>query len=274
MKVAGIVIIYEPNEEVIGNITSWSDEVDFVYLIDNSKNRHEELLKIKNARYFHLKKNRGLCGGMNYGCRKAINDGMDYLAALNQDTWISKGEISKLFKTISGIEGKAVCGTNFKYIYRKRGKRIFSNESAYDKSRRTVPWVIMAGCAFSSKAFMESGGFDEKLFIDNLDIDFCLRLRKKGYDIIRLGDIYIFQEPGNTVRKKVGNRVFHISGLSAERRYLTFRNERYLRKKWQTDYNEYRLKLYKHIISIIFFESNKVNKLINCLKGWCDGLSY
>ncbi len=274
MNSAGIVVLYDPDQEVIENILSWSSEVNYVYLIDNSKTDHKEMFQIKNIKYFHMKKNTGLCGGMNYGCKKAINDGADCLVALNQDTWAAEGEISKLLNVAAGSHGKVLYGTNFKYIYRHRGEQVFSNESAYHHRRESVFWVIMAGCAFSSAAFTESGGFDEKLFIDHLDIDFCLKLRKKGYKIIRLGDIYIYQEPGSTVKIKIGNRILHISNLSAERRYLTFRNERYLRRKWKDDYLEYRLKLYKHIISIVLFESNKIRKLLSCLKGWNDGLNY
>lgn len=275
MNSAGIVVLYDPDQEVIKNILSWSNEVDYVYLIDNSKADHKKMFHIKNAKYFHMKRNIGLCGGMNYGCRKAIHDRerIDCFVAMNQDTWAAEGEISKLLNAADRKE-RAVYGTNFKYIYRHKGRRVFSNESAYHDNRESVFWVIMAGCAFSSSAFLESGGFDEKLFIDHLDIDFCLKLRKKKYEIVRLGDIYIYQEPGNTVKKKIGNRILHISNLNPKRRYLTFRNERYLRRKWKDDYTEYRLKLYKEIISIVFFEANKIEKLLSCLKGWNDGLNY
>jgi len=44
--------------------------------------------------------------------------------------------------------------------------------------------VQMSGSLLSLMAFKEIGPFREEFFIDSIDADYCLRLRKKGYKII------------------------------------------------------------------------------------------
>ena len=107
-------------------------------------------------------------------------------------------------------------GPNYRYIYREEGKRIFSNESAYSSEENEVNWIIMAGTVFTARAFLESGGFDEKLFIDELDKDFCLRLNEKGYKIFRIGGAYIFQEPGNMKKMSFLGKIIHIPNLNSK----------------------------------------------------------
>ena len=56
------------------------------------------------------------------------------------------------------------------------------NPSGY-KIKRTL---ITSGCVFEFRTFQEIGGFDEGLFIDLVDFDFCTRLRQSGRSLVLL----------------------------------------------------------------------------------------
>ena len=44
MKLAGVVVLYNPDQKVIQNITSYINEVDVLYLVDNSSKDNSLLL--------------------------------------------------------------------------------------------------------------------------------------------------------------------------------------------------------------------------------------
>ena len=98
MNQAGVLVLYNPDIEVVENIYSWIDDVSSVYLVDNSSNDNKALFTHEKIHYIKMKKNVGLCAGLNIGCKKAISDGADYLLTLNQDTWVPKGTVKKLFE--------------------------------------------------------------------------------------------------------------------------------------------------------------------------------
>lgn len=269
---AVVIVLFYPNNEVLNNINSFIKEVDAVYLVDNSAIENSQFQKIKNVVYLPMYNNLGLCKGLNIGCKKAISDGAKILITLNQDTFCPMGTISTLIK-MQKKEPYKVFGTNFKYIYRNDGERIFSDEAAFPTQTKNVIWTITAGNSFTSDTFKKVGGFNEKLFIDNLDRDFCFRLKEKGYPIIRLGEVFIYQEPGNTSTISLGFKVLHIPNLSPLRYFYIFRNEKYLRKKYKDKYKKYKVNLFEYLISIIFFEHDKVNKLRECIRGYRIGKS-
>ena len=48
MKIAGAVVLYEPTDEDISNINSYIDDLDILYVMDNSSKRNDSRLpKIK-----------------------------------------------------------------------------------------------------------------------------------------------------------------------------------------------------------------------------------
>ena len=268
MKSAVIIVLYNPSVgEALENIQSYRSEIDTIYFVDNSNTDNEQFKNIPGIKYYPMYSNLGLCKGLNIGCREAIKDGVEVLITMNMDTFCPKGTFKSLVSAVENDPNK-VYGTNIKLIYRdSEGKRIMSNEAKFQEKDEEVSWTIMSGNAFSSKCFEAVGGFDETLFIDNLDRDLSFRQRRAGFPIIRLGKIFIFQEFGNMTTFNIGFKTLHIANLSPFRYFYIFRNEYYLRKKYKDDYNIYKVDLYKYIFSILFFEKDKIKKIKACIKG-------
>jgi rhamnosyltransferase len=68
--------------------------------------------------------------------------------------------------------------------------------------------------------FNEIGGFNEKYFIDSVDFEFCLRVKKKGYRVLMSNTDYIKHELG--VRKNMS--FFSIITHSSIRNFYIARN--------------------------------------------------
>ncbi|MGQ7536689.1 glycosyltransferase [Streptococcus suis] len=268
---AAIVVWFNPSFEVIENIDSYIDDVATVYCIDNSDGDNSHLYSHEKFKYFPQFRNVGLASALKIGCDLAIQDGATIITTFDQDTFCEANIAKKMADKLLKIKTVGLVAPNIKYIYRNEetGERILSEEIV--ASPHSEHWVITSGSTFRSSTYQELGGFDEKLFIGQIDQDFCFRLLQCRYQIIQLSDYFIYQELGNTIKKRFFGKLISIPHLSPIRYYYIFRNERYLRRKWKHAYLPYQVSLHKYLISIILFEEDKISKLTKCLKGYWDG---
>ena len=69
MNIAGVVILYNPDENVINNIKSYLEELDCLYVFDNTETANEILVeKIKclpRVRYISFCENKGISFALN-----------------------------------------------------------------------------------------------------------------------------------------------------------------------------------------------------------------
>ena len=176
---------YNPNNEVQSNIRSYYDDVDSVFVVDNSVRNHASLFEdLPKCQYLPLWSNQGIAKALNTGCKEAIRQGFETLITFDQDTVASSGLISSLLSEFIGNPDDNIVAPNVKHIYRdNKGGRIFSEDIAFARDDEEPPWVITSGTMFSSAVFEKIGGFDEKLFISQVDQDFCFRITRKGINI-------------------------------------------------------------------------------------------
>ena len=50
---------------------------------------------------------------------------------------------------------------------------------------------MTSGSFLNLKVYKEAGPFVDKLFIDYVDFEYCLRLKKKGFKIYKLNNTYM-----------------------------------------------------------------------------------
>lgn len=74
MKLAGVVILYHPDDSVIMNISTYIEELDVLYVLDNSEIPAEAIAsKIKefpNAHYVAFRDNMGISYALNYALKQ------------------------------------------------------------------------------------------------------------------------------------------------------------------------------------------------------------
>ena len=123
----------------------------------------------------------------------------------------------------------------------------------------------------SLKTYEEIGGFDEKLFIGHIDVEFGFQFRQINEKIMIVGQSILRQYFGNAQSKKLLWKNVNPYFGSPIRVYYTWRNEKYLRLKYGIAYTKYiHIKLWKSLIKILLYEPNKLAKIRMMIRGYSD----
>jgi rhamnosyltransferase len=232
MKLAGIVILYYPDIDIIiKNIKSYSINLDKLFIYDNTEKFNQELLesinKIEgNIAYFFTGKNEGIAKRLNEATQKAIEEGFDFLLTMDQDSSFKPGDFEtfKLLIQQSNHSNVAQYGVNYQPDY--------TPIKDYPEETRAL---ITSGSILNLALSKQVGLFNEDFFIDFVDTEFSYRIIQHGYINILFSNIVLNHALGTLVEGRgLGNfkksmriihtptRVFYIvrNGL-----YLLFKSK-------------------------------------------------
>lgn len=268
IKIAGVVTLYNPTDKDILNINTYIDDIDRLYVMDNTEGKSNEkrIPKNKKIKYFFPNKNLGVAKTLNIGAEKAIEEGYQYLLTMDQDTTFKPKVMDKLKDVIINHDMKDIAIVtpwhNTKLIDKKP-------EEEFDDPHD----VMTSGNILNLDIYKKVGGFKDFLFIDGIDIEYCMNIHKHGYKILRVNSVEIDHNLGDIFYKKIRNRLFLCTNHVAFRRYYIMRNYHYiydLYKDYDPDYCSRLIKQRHNIIGVLLFEKNKFSKLINYIKGYSD----
>jgi len=101
MKLAGTVIFYKPDISNIDNIATYIDEIDLLFVIDNTEKADNKfaskLKKFGNKIEYHsFGENLGIAKALNTAAKLAIEKGFSHLLTMDQDSSFDKKNISVL----------------------------------------------------------------------------------------------------------------------------------------------------------------------------------
>lgn len=200
-----------------------------VIVVDNNSSDGTQKLieeKFPNVILIKNKKNK-FYGGANNQALK-ISRGK-YFLILNADTYFKDNSIKKMVEyldmhpeigAVEGLEiyenGKLIPNGSRKntplvdfYELSIIGKRLKNNKliktfRISNKNRRDT-FKIDVGCdAFlmvRTNLFIEIGGYDEKLLLYYTENDICLRIQKKGLEIVHFGDAFVYHKVSVSANK-------------------------------------------------------------------------
>lgn len=178
LDIAGVVILFYPDViQTIENIKSYAPFVKKIYILDNSEAQSEELKY--SLQYFGDKVsyhfygiNEGLAKRLNQGATYAKNDGFSHLLTMDQDSQFENGLFEKYLSHIetTKLENVAQYGVN-------------TNPASVNSSNlhELVSCLITSGTIMNLSIFEKVGPFEEKLFIDFVDVEYGLRCKHDGY---------------------------------------------------------------------------------------------
>lgn len=274
MKLAVVVVLYNPDNEVQKNIQSYANSVDAVYAVDNSSEDNRAKFSQDKIIYIPNLENKGIAYALNVGAKRAIEDGYEWLLTMDQDSCFNDAGVDEMKLFI--LDSKN--GKNG-YDYNKIGlitpfHRTIFNENEKPEGIDSPAVVMTSGNIINLNAYQKIGGFKDWMFIDAVDFDYCLNLRDHEYDIWRLTHIELKHNLGNVVFKDIGHKHMYSLNHSAVRRYYIVRNRHYFydmyHERWPDFCNAEKARTSREAAKIFLCEKQKFKKLFAMLKGYID----
>lgn len=269
MKYAGVVVLYNPTSKDLENINTYIKYLDRLYIIDNSEKENIYATKLMAAYkcvYISRLENLGIAKALNIGADKAIEEGFEWLLTLDQDTKLNKDVFDTVTKYIENID----C-LNIGIICPWHNTKLLDVKPSIDIDHPLD--VMTSGNFVNLDIYQKIGGFKEWLFIDGVDIEYCLNLRKNGYLISRLNTIQIYHDLGDIKLRKFLWRTFMCTNHNYIRNYYMQRNYRYIRDMYidiEPEFCRTLVKIKQISFKIIMYENDKCRKLRNIYRGIRD----
>ena len=271
-RLSGVVILYNPGSETVENILSYLTRLQKLYVIDNSKNKSSisnGISMMENVNYLHDGQNEGMAKRLNQACKLAIEDGFEWLLTMDQDSFFSQENISAYTTCLEKLSNKEqIAMTGVEYLAKK-------DKGAVCKVKETTS-LITSGSIVNLKLFEQIGGFDEALFIDQVDFEYCYRSISKGFKIIQYENIFLEHALGeSSVHKslktfKSTSRSLH----SPVRLYYMSRNYFYIKSKYKQDFRAeveaIKKDLYNRIKNNLLYNKNRLSALKFLILGFID----
>ena len=282
MKLAGVVVLYNPTEVVLDSINTYISDVDILYAIDNSSINNSKLFKNKKIKYVANMDNLGIAKALNIGASMAINEGYKYLLTMDQDSKFETNGVKKLMEMIENYsKNKELVkkfGNNVEKIGLFSPVHVINNDTSImgisDDTYDSPLKVMTSGNIINLNAYKKIEGYKDWFFIDCVDFDYCMNLRKNGYEIIRNNKIHLNHELGNYIEKKYFGKKYSTFEHNHIRRYYIVRNRHYLYDMYKNDFREYcelEKKCTKRELKLVWLcEKNKIKKTWYMLKGYLD----
>lgn len=251
-KICAVVVLYNPDKKVIKNIYSYAQELDGLYIYDNSTQKNisiiEELKKIPNTEYLDKKNNNGLAKAFNEVAALARNAGYTWMVTFDQDSIAENGMINAMREFCDS----SYCDGNIAIITPVIND---IDESKITQERYCTYFdkVIQSGAMHNLKIMDMVGNYDEELFIDLVDYEFCTRCIVNGYKIVKLSNALLMHNQQDDLVEQIfveGTEIF-INKFSPDRYYYRLRNAKYCYDKYKESYPLYALDCQNTIMKLI-----------------------
>jgi rhamnosyltransferase len=183
MRIAAVVTAYHPDERLTAVVKAALESCAPVIVVDNTPGAEPTLtaaLDDPAVRVLRSGRNVGLAGALNAGVRELPAD-IEAVLFLDQDSALPGDTVAALAAYLDDPAVGIAAPTPWD-AERESG---YDNLAALraDVADRTD--VITSGMLVRRACLDRVGGFREDFFVDFVDIDFCLRLRRTGMRIVQ-----------------------------------------------------------------------------------------
>lgn len=273
-KIYAGIVTYNPDiKRLTENIDAISNQVNRVVLVDNgSKNIEDiEILidKFDNAIIIKNHRNLGIAKALNDAMNYGYTNSYDWMLTLDQDSVCPLDYVktmSQMFSVETNIgivapvildRNTGVVGHNPKFQY------------------ELVRTCISSGSFVDVEVWKKVGGYDESMFIDSVDFEFCYRVRKNKYKVVQTNCMKLIHEIGKGKICKFLIWKVTVNGHMAFRKYYIARNNIYypLKHKLFLHFIRGNLRNVWLLISVLLYEEDKTSKIRAILKGWKNAFS-
>ena len=270
-RVAGVVVLYHPGADLADNIASYLGDLEFLVAVDNTERPDPAvallLANLAGVEYLPLGDNLGIARALNVGAEKALAAGCEFLLTMDQDSRAEAGMVASLLACCERAGEKAGIVSPF-HVTRP------GEAPPPGNACREVPVAMTSGNLVRLAAYLEAGPFRDGLFMDFVDVEYCLRLRRAGYRIVRADGALLRHAVGEKLRIPFLGGDFSLTSHTPLRKYYKTRNRFYVAAQYGEDFPDFcrrdRRRFVLELLRLLLFEPRKVEKLRMMWRGWRD----
>lgn len=268
--IAAGIVTYNPDiNRLKDNIAAVITQVSSVIIVDNASDNIDEILSLTDdlSTVFCIrnKANYGIAKALNILFEECMRKGCKWVLTLDQDS-VCPFNMVDVFKNYIDTNIAILCP-------RIIDVNVKNKEGENEKNNVFVKRCITSGSLTRIQAWNDVNGFDEKMFIDGVDHDFCDRLVRHGYYILQVNSVEMMHELGFTQMKKFFFLPVTVRNHTAFRKYYIAKNIIYLDKKNKCAAYPVSalLREIKLICIVLIYEKDKYHKVREIMRGIHDG---
>ena len=238
-----------------------------IFIFDNNSKKLDHLKKLDIEIHFN-KINKGYAFAINFFIKKYINQ-YDWFCMLDQDSILDLDYFNYINEHLNQSKLKlGLIGSNI--IYKSLNKNIieFKNQKKFHEKET----LICSGTLINKYIIKKNGYLNEKLFMEYIDVEYCLRVQKNGYKNYITHKPFLIQEFGENKSNFFFGRRVNVDNHEPIRYFYRSRNFKYcLSKYFLSSKKECLLHLYNFIkmyIKVILYEEQKIKKTYYLFKGF------
>lgn len=284
-KVCAVIVSYNPDEYLITHVAAILPQVDKLLVVDNgsavnSRAYLEAVAQMPAVDVIYNGENLGIAAALNIAARFAQDEGYAWLATFDQDSCATPELIESMLSTYEtcGFKEKVALISPV-YLDQSTGtvELVGGCTGSPEQIFSTAVTTMTSGNLVKSSTFSKVGFFEESLFIDYVDNEFCLRCLQRDLKILVSCKSVLQHKAGEPVRHSLLWKRPVTSNHSPLRRYYSARNrvvmyKRYFRSRSEWVYSDLYIFL-KEIAKIILFEKDMLCKVRFISKGVYHGIT-
>lgn len=298
VRVLAIVVTFHPERGTLSALLeALSAQVDEVLVVDNTPPGDDDVwglletlvTKHSGLRMVRLGGNQGIATALNVGIDVAIAEGFSHVLLSDQDSLPAASMVSGLLEAernarsrglkvgaVGPVYVDVLTGIEYPFQVHERGSLFYTSRftSEAEPDVETLS-LITSGCLIGTESLRVVGGMLEELFIDHVDVEWCLRAISKGFVNIGTRRAMLQHHMGDSCLRVWFFGWRNINGYGPVRLYYRFRNFvhilrlPYIRLSWKVRSSWYWAgNLYGHV----FFGEKRVASLRAIFFGIKDGM--
>lgn len=229
--VAGVVVTYNPGPYLAGHLRALREQIAQVVVVDNGSSDLEPVRRAcaeAGCRLVRNERNLGIAAALNQGAAAALEARADWLAMFDQDSLPPAGAVDALLQVVrEHPRGDRIGVVAMTHSDRGTGRPYHAPSDVLEEAAhwRVLRSTITSGSLARCEVLRQLGGFEERLFIDFVDHEFCMRIRRRGWLVVEAPHVVMTHSMGASREHRFLGRRMVLTHHSAWRRYFMTRNQ-------------------------------------------------
>ena len=235
-RVASVTIALDPDpQRLLEQMRSLVGQVDLAIVVDNGSAQPVAAKLAASPLPSHtvrLETNDGIARGFNVGIETAASLGATHVLLLDHDSIPGPNMVFVLREALKKAGARDVAAVGPRIRDPRDRRELPFIQLGWLRNRHVRPrrgdqlipcdFLISSGSLLPVEAWRRVGPFDESLFVDNVDLEWCMRARAAGFSLYGAAAAHLEHQLGDT-RYRVG-RAVRLIVHSPERLYYMTRN--------------------------------------------------